>query len=901
MWKRVLSCVLAFGLITGGIPAVSAAENGQEKDSGYLDSGLRAVYGTPIIDGEIDDIVWENAPAYTPAKKAVSSWFGGEDDGSPAESSYRFLWDENALYILAELPGDLDMESVSGDVFNVYLDEKNDGSLNYDEDKDDSKYQEDDLHFGFMLNGFKDGTFFDNFGTVDRLYFVPVKQDDKIYVEIHLGFDALDNPKNGTDIGFELTQQHSEGWFSSTTYAFFDASGAADSDPSAFGDLILEGKPEDEEKEPSDPYVLKNYYDEASEFNMDNYGSRGKKDFLEALDTAGDLINDAMDDPYSVEQKDIDRALKDLKDAIHDIDDKSGLTKIEDLESIPELPDPFEFLNGDTVHSDADWEKRAEEIKHMYEYYMYGPLPDMSGEEVTYSLDGDELTITISFDGNESSFTATFGAPTQKVHDKAPVIISIGNMSAEVNDYAHEHGYATIGFNNGEVAADNYSRTGAFYDLHPYGADWQDQTGVLAAWGWGASKVIDALENGLADEFGLSDTDIIPTGVSRNGKATAVAGMNDSRIKMVVPTCSGAGGMANFRITSTGKIYDYSSVVLKNGDILTNYENDLFLNGQNEMIHHLQQRSEHHWFNDNFMQFKDRETGKLPFDQHFLVAACADPDRYYMITASYDEQWNNTPGTYATYKAAEKVYQFLNIEDQIAVNLRSIEGTNEQLINDGASNHRVLMEDIIKMIDLFNYHRYGMEMENTTIEELQTTVYDTVPFNKVEGWDVFDIPSKTSPDDGDDDHSGSGGGSSSGSGSSGWTGGGLVILDDSQPTNPSDVPVPWDGVTVGPTGGALVLDTKNYTMTFEGIYDILMTLVGADTSDMRIYSSRPDVADVVSIGTGKYRVTARSEGETYIMFEVWRNGVMLNHASVKITVMNEVIPHGESNRAASLF
>lgn len=149
----------------------------------------------------------------------------------------------------------------------------------------------------------------------------------------------------------------------------------------------------------------------------------------------------------------------------------------------------------------------------------------------------------------------------------------------------------------------------------------------------------------------------------------------------------------------------------------------------------------------------------------------------------------------------------------------------------------------------------------------------------------------------------SGGGSSSGGGG-GYIGsygptGGIIILDGSQQI-PGE-PVPWDGVTVGPTGGALVLDTKNYTMTPGGIYDVLMTLVGADVSEMRIYSSRSGVADIASIGGGKYRVTAIGPGETYIMFEVWRDGVMLSHASVKITVAEGAVPSGESNRAASLF
>ena len=80
-----------------------------------------------------------------------------------------------------------------------------------------------------------------------------------------------------------------------------------------------------------------------------------------------------------------------------------------------------------------------------------------------------------------------------------------------------------------------------------------------------------------------------------------------------------------------------------------------------------------------------------------------------------------------------------------------------------------------------------------------------------------------------------------------------------------------------------------------------MTLVGANVSDMKIYSSRPGIASVTSMGDGKCRVTALSEGETYIMFEVWRDGILVNHASVKITVSNSSTPYGESNRVASLF
>ena len=86
-----------------------------------------------------------------------------------------------------------------------------------------------------------------------------------------------------------------------------------------------------------------------------------------------------------------------------------------------------------------------------------------------------------------------------------------------------------------------------------------------------------------------------------------------------------------------------------------------------------------------------------------------------------------------------------------------------------------------------------------------------------------------------------------------------------------------------------------------GIYDILMTLQAATPDEVRVYSSRENVASVASIGGGKFRITALADGETYIMFEVWRNGEMLTHASVKVTVAEGAAASGVSNRAASVF
>lgn len=150
--------------------------------------------------------------------------------------------------------------------------------------------------------------------------------------------------------------------------------------------------------------------------------------------------------------------------------------------------------------------------------------------------------------------------------------------------------------------------------------------------------------------------------------------------------------------------------------------------------------------------------------------------------------------------------------------------------------------------------------------------------------------------------SSSGGSSSSSSSGSGlgWTGG-ITILDGSQGQIPSGERVPWDGVTTGPTGGVLMLDTSTYTMAPNGIYDIKMTLLGASVSDVKVYSSRDGIATVTALGDGKYRITGVNPGDTYIMFEVYRDGVLVNHASVKVTIAEGAAAQGTSNRFASFF
>lgn len=165
-----------------------------------------------------------------------------------------------------------------------------------------------------------------------------------------------------------------------------------------------------------------------------------------------------------------------------------------------------------------------------------------------------------------------------------------------------------------------------------------------------------------------------------------------------------------------------------------------------------------------------------------------------------------------------------------------------------------------------------------------------------------------------------GGNKPSGGGSSGGGGGGnstIVVPGDTSgvpgtPTAPNPVsaatpavPIPtsnWNG-DVGPTGGALYLDTQSYAMAPNGMYDIKLQIApGLNAKTMKVYSSRDSIAKVVLLPNGNYRITGVKPGETYFMVEIYdTNGVLMNHASVKITIAQGQTASGVSNRKVSLY
>jgi len=360
-----------------------------------------------------------------------------------------------------------------------------------------------------------------------------------------------------------------------------------------------------------------------------------------------------------------------------------------------------------------------EEMRKFYEENMYGRWHE--GEKVTYELLGEDpkakekpvgfrnpfeviggelVKINVETEKNSTDFIVHAYLPKDENREKypngSPFIVCMHPI--QPSDYALEQGYALFFMESGKIASDDINHTGAFYDLYPYGKKEEEQTGVLMAWAWGASKVLDAVINGLYKEFNLDPEASMVTGVSRYGKATAVCGAFEKRFRMTIPACSGAGGLALYNYFSEGKRYD-----LRKAGAFAEYTYE-----KNEPLSCLQSDAERGWFNDKFLEYKT--PSEIPFDQEFLPALAMGKNRYYFIIAAYTgEDWVNAPSMWECYKKADKIYEQENLADHLVLNFHKV-------------GHAVLQEDLEKLIPYFNHMYFGFEPK-PDIKALKTTVF----------------------------------------------------------------------------------------------------------------------------------------------------------------------------------
>ena len=96
-------CLLLTVLLTLSFPllAVSAEEPAGGKDTIDPDMVYSAAYGTPVVDGVMDDIYLGSELMYANFGSYAAS--GSDKTGPIASAEYRMLWDTSALYIWCEV------------------------------------------------------------------------------------------------------------------------------------------------------------------------------------------------------------------------------------------------------------------------------------------------------------------------------------------------------------------------------------------------------------------------------------------------------------------------------------------------------------------------------------------------------------------------------------------------------------------------------------------------------------------------------------------------------------------------------------------------------------------------------------------------------------------------------
>ncbi|KAI1264996.1 carbohydrate esterase family 15 protein [Xylariaceae sp. FL1019] len=312
------------------------------------------------------------------------------------------------------------------------------------------------------------------------------------------------------------------------------------------------------------------------------------------------------------------------------------------------MPDPFLPLAYTTPDNAADvmtgkgenriqtpdewYTCRQPEILSLLQEYQYGYYPDHSLETVAATRSGNTVSISVTAGGKTGKFSATLALPSGATQEKpAPVVINIGGMQ---NQPYLSAGIAIVGFDYTAVAADSNSKTGAFWSLYN-GRD----IGVLTAWAWGFSRVLDAL-NATVPEINPNLVGV--TGCSRLGKGALAAGLFDKRITLTMPMSSGVQGLGPYRYHA--------------------------MSGQDETLENSKQGAP--WWSDNTLGTFVNHAENLPYDAHTIAAAIAP--RALVIDQGTGDAFTNSKATaVVVYPAAKVVYDFLGVGDKIGMSVRS--------------------------------------------------------------------------------------------------------------------------------------------------------------------------------------------------------------------------------------
>lgn len=254
-----------------------------------------------------------------------------------------------------------------------------------------------------------------------------------------------------------------------------------------------------------------------------------------------------------------------------------------------------------------------------------------------------------------------------------PVVLVIGALSAEQVTTLQGNGYGYIAMDTASVYSDwngtTNPHTGAYNELYPYQAGvYSYDSGALMGWAWGISRIVDAIKNDAegANQYNLAWDKTAVTGVSRNGKAAALAGAFDDRISVTAPSDPGGGGLAGFRNLTDAEMFTYNVPAGCNQIYSLNETAQRAIGNP----------SEAGWFSSVARQFFPDHALHSPFDLH-AVAALVAPRPFILWTGEAQQAWLGSPSAVLSMQAGGEAYELLGAQDNIAWIVRDAQHANQ--------------------------------------------------------------------------------------------------------------------------------------------------------------------------------------------------------------------------------
>ncbi|RXG12018.1 hypothetical protein DSM03_107115 [Leeuwenhoekiella aestuarii] len=329
------------------------------------------------------------------------------------------------------------------------------------------------------------------------------------------------------------------------------------------------------------------------------------------------------------------------------------------------LPDLLIAENGEKIYTSNEWERlRRPELIESIATEMYGHIPE-NVPEISWKVEATKDTVIggvlieeewlIGIVDNAAhpelavEIQVLLGLPKLEKRNAIPVVIQLGFLNSpfgKVNEPSSYFispyeprfkqqlaiqgwGYAILEVNS--IQADHGAgiKSGIIGLVNKGESRSPDDWGVLRAWGWGASKLVDY----FSVRPDVDQERVAVEGTSRYGKAALVAMAFDPRISLGFIGSSGAGG---------------ASILRRNFG---------------ESLENLASPAEYHWFSGKFIKYASIQTvDDLPFDAHTVIALCAPRPVFISAGSSAIEgNWVDAKGMFLGGLKASPVYELYGL------------------------------------------------------------------------------------------------------------------------------------------------------------------------------------------------------------------------------------------------